>query len=73
LLELFVRTHTDQARAEMVIPDGVDVLVKQGNLICRVLPSTDGWQGVTNPEDKPKVQEAFNRMIQEGLYPQNLR
>lgn len=73
LFELFVRTHADQPRAEMVIPDGVDVLVKQENLICRVLPSSDGWQWVTNPEDKERVQGAFDGMLQEGVYPEQLR
>ncbi len=56
----------------MVIPSGVDVLVKQGNLTCHVVQSTDPRQGVTNPDDKPKVQDAFDCMLQEGLYPEHL-
>ena len=72
LFEVYVRAHADDPRAEMVIPDGVDVLVKQWNLTCRVLQSSDDRQWVTNPEDKPKVQDAFNNMIDAGVYPENL-
>jgi len=56
----------------MVIPDGVDVLVKQWNLTCKVLKSVDNRQWVTNPDDKEKVQVAFDAMIKDGVYPQHL-
>ena len=72
LFELFVRAHKDDGKKEMVIPDGVDVLVKQWNLTCKILQSRDGRYGVTNPEDKEKVQQAFDTMIKEWVYPKTL-
>jgi hypothetical protein len=72
LFEAFVRAHHADARIEMVIPDGVDVLVKQWNLTCKVLKSVDNRQWVTNPDDKEKVQVAFDDMIREWVYPQEL-
>lgn len=68
----FVLDNNQTAIAEMVIPDAVDSLIHDDTLICEVIASPDSRQWVTNAEDKPRVQEAFNAMIQQWVYPENL-
>ena len=43
--------------------------INNGNLQVKVLKSEDRWYGVTYQEDKPIVQEAFSKLVQEGRYP----
>lgn len=72
-LEQFMSEHAQDPKAEMVIPDVVDILIHDGTLACEVIASPDPRQWVTNPEDKPRVQEAFTKMREEGMYPEKLR
>ena len=62
LLDQFKKDHSNDARAEMVIPTAVDSLLHSGELTCEVIASPDARQWVTNPDDKPKVKEAFDEM-----------
>lgn len=68
----FVDAHVDQPRAEFLIPEVVDSMVKNGEAKVKVLRSDDLWYGVTYQEDKPKVQEAFALLVQENAYPSPL-
>lgn len=69
LLHHFVANNIHDPRCEMPITDGMDILIRSWSITCEVIQSPDSWQGVTNPEDKPKVQKAFDTMIREGVYP----
>lgn len=73
LFHWFVTTHADQSKAEMPIPPAVDQLIHDWVLSCEVIQSPDSRQWVTNAEDKPRVQEAFDQMMQDGVYPEKLR
>jgi hypothetical protein len=64
--------HSKTAIAEMVIPDAVDAMIHDHGMTCDVLSSPDARHGVTNPDDKPRVQEAFDKMIQDNVYPNTL-
>ena len=68
----FVDRNTDKPRAEFLIPEVVDQMVKDGEARVKVLRSDDRWYGVTYQEDKPKVQEAFALLVQENAYPSPL-
>lgn len=72
LLEEFKYANTQAPRAEMVIPDAVDICIHKGELTCGVLNSPDPWQWVTNSEDKPRVAKAFEGMHTQWIYPENL-
>lgn len=37
-----------------------------------VIPTTAKWEGVTYKEDKEQVVKAIEKLISEGVYPQNL-
>jgi len=68
----FVRNHAGQPRAEFLIPEVVDTMIKSGEAVCEVLTSHDKWYGVTYQEDKPKVVQAFRELLAQGVYPQHL-
>ncbi len=68
----FVHDNGTAPKAEFLIPEVVDTLIKQGKAQVRVLRSEDKWYGVTYRDDKPKVQEAFAMLIKENVYPSPL-
>jgi dTDP-glucose pyrophosphorylase len=72
LLERFMKLNSESKKAEMVIPDAVDVLIHSHQITCKVLNSLDPWQWVTNAEDKARVASAFDTMHEEWVYPETL-
>jgi len=68
----FARNNTDNPKAEYLIPQLVDGMIKDGSATVKVLVSEDKWYGVTYQEDKPKVQEAFAMLVSENTYPSPL-
>lgn len=59
-------------KAEYFLPTVVDGMLQRGEAVVDVVPCPDRWWGVTYPEDKPIVKEAFARMTEEGTYPSPL-
>lgn len=72
LLNIFKKDHPLDPKAEMPIPPAVDTLIHGGDVVCTVIDSPDSWHGVTNPEDKPRVQKAFDTLLNTGVYPKSL-
>lgn len=68
----FVASTTGQPRAEFLIPEVVDDLIKKGKAKVSVMTSEDKWHGVTYQEDKPKVIEAFKGLLSNNVYPDKL-
>lgn len=66
--EKFLRKDRTTPKAEWYLPAFIDGLLKEGAAVCRVLPVETEWFGITYPEDKPEVQAAIRRMIEEGRY-----
>ena len=56
-------------KGEFFLPTVVDGMLRRGEVTVQVLPCPDRWYGVTNPEDKPVVQAALQRMADAGDYP----
>lgn len=59
-------------KAEYFLPTVVDSLITQNKAKVKVLTSTEQWYGVTYKEDKPRVKEAINALIEKGIYSENL-
>ncbi len=59
-------------KCEYFLPEVVSRLVQEGRATVAVLKSSDKWYGVTYKEDKPVVENAVQRMKEEGLYPKHL-
>ena len=68
----FARANTANPRAEYLIPEVIDNMIKDGSARVKVIVSDDKWYGVTYQEDKPKVQEAFALLVAENTYPSPL-
>lgn len=59
-------------KAEQVIPDVADALIKSGEATIKVLDTDSRWFGVTYAEDRPGVVAKFAELHINGEYPANL-
>ena len=59
-------------KSEFFIPLMVDKLIKDGVATCEVLDTTSKWFGVTYPEDRPGVVEKFQKLADDGVYPEKM-
>ncbi|MCI5508074.1 MAG: nucleotidyltransferase, partial [Bacteroidales bacterium] len=59
-------------KSEFFIPLMVDTLIKQGKATCEVLDTTSKWFGVTYPEDRPEVVAKFQKLADDGVYPEKM-
>ena len=72
-LEFFTTTVPDKLlKAEYLLPIYIDELLQKGKVSVKVLDSHDKWFGVTYKEDKESVVEAFRKLIEEGVYREDL-
>ncbi|MEL7121028.1 MAG: sugar phosphate nucleotidyltransferase [Bacteroidota bacterium] len=65
----FIKEHGDNPKSEFFIPLVIDQLIQSKNAEIEVIPNGEQWYGVTYREDKPKVEAAFNKLIEENKYP----
>lgn len=70
--ENFLKKNLNNPSAEFYIPDLIQYLIDHSILNVKVLNSKSHWIGVTYKEDKPSVQAAFTKMIEQKLYPPRL-
>lgn len=68
----FAHRNQDAPKAEFLIPEVVDTLIKRGEAQVKVLGCEDRWYGVTYREDKPAVEAAFAELVAKGVYPNPL-
>lgn len=68
----FIRENADQNKSELYIPKVINELVAQNVASVKVLPSRDQWFGVTYREDKPIAVENIRKLVEQGVYPDNL-
>jgi NDP-sugar pyrophosphorylase family protein len=68
----FLAEKGSDARSECYLPCAVNQLVVEAQARVRVLRTMDGWFGVTNREDRPRVVESIGRLIHDGIYPNRL-
>ena len=64
--------ETNPLKGEYFLPGVVSELLDEGKARVRVLKSHDRWYGVTYKEDKASVVEAFARLTEQGVYPDEL-
>lgn len=68
----FVQKHKSDPKAEFFIPLVADTLIKAGTASFDIMTSNDHWFGVTYPEDRQTVVDAFEKMVEAGKYPASL-
>ena len=65
----FVKARGHEPKSEFFIPLFVDKLINDGDITVKVIPCQETWYGVTYKEDKERVEAAFAKMIDRGVYP----
>ena len=64
--------NADLINSEFLIPDVLDAANQTGFAHVLVLKTNSTWYGVTYQEDKDYVKTAIQKLIAEGVYPNNL-
>jgi bifunctional N-acetylglucosamine-1-phosphate-uridyltransferase/glucosamine-1-phosphate-acetyltransferase GlmU-like protein len=59
-------------KAEFYLPNLVGTLLQKKQITVQVLPTTDRWFGVTNPQDRPLVEQSLRELTAQGIYPNGL-
>lgn len=62
----------DVLKAEYLLPIYIDELLQAGKVSVKVLDSHDKWFGVTYKEDRDYVVESFGKLIDAGVYAEDL-
>lgn len=72
--EEFFRAHSTEElqKAEFLLPIYIDSLLKKDAVSVKVLTTQDKWFGVTYHEDKAAVVESFRKLIEAGVYREEL-
>ena len=68
----FLQAHIQEEKEEFFIPNVVGELIRRSEARAKVLPSQDPWFGFTYREDKPFVVENVQKLIDQGVYPNDL-
>ena len=68
LLE-FLDKNANEMKAEFLLPDVIDRLIKSGTVEIPVLKTGEKWFGMTYREDKPEVEKKLAALVKSGSYP----
>lgn len=68
----FLSENISNLKSEFFIPIIGDKFIKDGQGAIEVIPTSAQWFGVTYKEDAPEVQKSLNKLISDGVYPDNL-
>jgi len=68
----FLDKNITELKAEFLIPEVADILIKSGEGVVKMIPTQAKWFGVTFKEDAPIVKAALQKLVDEGVYPVNL-
>lgn len=59
-------------KAEYLLPTHIGGLLRDGKYTVKVLETRDNWFGVTYKEDKESVVQSFKKLIEDGVYREEL-
>ena len=59
-------------KCEYLIPDTLFKAIRENRAICKVIPTTSTWYGVTYKEDVPSVKKSIKKLVEKEVYPQDL-
>ncbi len=65
----FLKDNANSIKAEFLLPNVIDKLIKSGEVTIPVLPSDAKWFGMTYQEDRPLVQGRIMELVKTGEYP----
>ena len=64
--------NMENPKSEYFIPMMVNHLINHGTATVQVLDTTSKWFGVTYAKDRPEVVARIRRLVDEGVYPEQL-
>lgn len=64
--------RSNPLKAEYLLPTHIGGLLREGKCSVKVLETTDKWFGVTYKEDKEAVVQSFRKLIEDGVYQEEL-
>ena len=68
----FLNEEGNEPKSEFLIPTVINDFIQSGREQVQVLKSDAPWFGVTYKEDKSYVQGEIQKLVENGVYPQNL-
>ena len=68
----FLDKHHEDLQAECYLPNTVNSMIQEGQIRVKVLPSNEGWFGLTDRGDHPRAVDRISHMIADGHYPKRL-
>lgn len=68
----FLSNIKNPIKDEYLIPDVINEQINSGIVNAKILDTPAIWYGVTYREDKDMVVNAINKMVENGVYPDNL-
>lgn len=68
----FLRENAMNPKAEIYLPIVVQRMIEEDLAKTLVLDVNEKWFGVTYTEDRPRVLASINRLVESGVYPDNL-
>src|SRR5581483_4943012 len=69
----FLRNRGSDPKAEFYIPSAVNNIMAAGHVRVKVLRTPDSWFGITYREDRAQVVGSIRALIEQGVYPKELR
>lgn len=66
---VFLKENSDNMKAEFLLPDVIDKLIKSGEVEIPVLPTDAQWFGMTYKEDLEIVRGKLAELVRRGDYP----
>lgn len=68
----FLEKNLNSEKGEYYIPTVVNDLIQSGTSTCKVLDTPAKWFGVTYANDREAVVAKLQKLVDEGVYPNNL-
>jgi NDP-sugar pyrophosphorylase family protein len=68
----FLKDNIDDPKSEYQIPELVNDLLAENKVKIELIKTNSPWFGVTYKEDKPQVQQKFQKLVDDGVYPRGL-
>ena len=71
-VEFLAKMEPGDLKKEYLLPVFIDELLQNGRAVVQVLDTKESWFGVTYQEDKAAVVQAIRRLVDAGIYGENL-
>ena len=69
---LETEAKSDPLKSEYLLPIYIGQLLRENKVSVKMLETTDQWFGITYPEDKEQVVQSFRKLIDTGMYRDDL-